>query len=56
MSGWILILAMWSADKVAITTQKYATEKHCQQAGEAARELSKGVFWNIRYVCTPAGV
>jgi hypothetical protein len=55
MSSWILILAMWSADKVAITTQQFASEKHCQQAGESAKEMSKGVFWNIRFVCTSKG-
>ena len=52
--SWILILAIWSTDKVAITTQKVTSEKACQLAGEAAKEMSKGVFWNIRYTCTPA--
>ncbi len=52
--SWVLILAMWSQDKVAITTQTLRTESLCRQAGEAAREMSKGVFWNIRYTCTPA--
>ena len=55
MSSWILILAMWSADKVAITTQPFVTEKACQQAGEAAKEMAKGVFWNIRYTCASKG-
>jgi hypothetical protein len=57
MSGWILILVMYSGNGVSITTQQFANEKYCRQAGEAAIELAtgKGAWREIRYTCTPKG-
>ena len=55
MSGWILILIMYSGHNASITTQAFANEKYCRQAGEAAVEMAKAASRNIKYTCTPKG-
>ena len=56
MSGFILILALWGGQGVSVTTQKFANEKYCQQAGEASVQILKGAWASARYTCVPAGV
>jgi Na+/glutamate symporter len=55
MSGWILIFALTGGYGAAVTTQKFVTEKNCQQAGEAAMKMMQGSLFNPRFICMPAG-
>lgn len=55
MSGWVLILIMYSGNGVSITTQQFNNEKYCRQAGEAAIEMAKGTWREVKYTCTPKG-
>lgn len=54
-SGFILILVLWGGQGVSVTTQKFANEKYCQQAGETALQMVKGAWASVRYSCVPAG-
>jgi hypothetical protein len=54
MSGWVLILLMYSGNGVSITTHQFSNEKTCRQAGETALEMAKETWRTIKYVCTPA--
>jgi hypothetical protein len=56
MSGWVLILIIYGGNGASITTQQFNNEKYCRQAGEAAIEMAKGTWREIKYTCTPKGV
>lgn len=55
MSGWILIMVMYTSfgneGDVSMTTEAFETQELCEKAAE----VTKGLYPKIKHVCMPQG-
>ena len=59
-AAWVLVIfahtgMMSNNDSNSLTTALFATQQHCEAAGEAAKKMASNTTKVIKYTCTQSG-